>query len=61
MFAADASWDAGKACLHTHGGFRFAEEFDVERKFRERFYQIAPNFIICYIAERVLGLPNSYV
>jgi len=64
MLAADASWEAGEACLQTHGGFGFAEEYDVERKFREtRLYQVAPistNLILCYIAERALGLPKSY-
>jgi acyl-CoA dehydrogenase len=64
MLAADASWEAAEACLQTHGGFGFAEEFDVERKFREtRLYQIAPistNLILCFLAERVLGLPKSY-
>ena len=64
MLAADASWDAAEACLQTHGGFGFAEEYDVERKFREaRLYQVAPistNLILCFIAERVLGLPKSY-
>ncbi len=64
MLAADASWEAAEACLQTHGGFGFAEEYDVERKFREtRLYQIAPistNLILCYIAEQVLGLPKSY-
>jgi acyl-CoA dehydrogenase len=64
MLAADASWEAAEACLQTHGGFGFAEEYDVERKFREtRLYQVAPistNLILCYLAERVLGLPKSY-
>jgi alkylation response protein AidB-like acyl-CoA dehydrogenase len=64
MLAADASWEAAEACLQTHGGFGFAEEYDVERKWREaRLYQIAPistNLILCFIAERVLGLPKSY-
>ena len=64
MLAADASWEAAETCLQTHGGFGFAEEFDVERKFREtRLYQIAPistNLILSYIAEHVLGLPRSY-
>ncbi|MBV9517143.1 MAG: acyl-CoA/acyl-ACP dehydrogenase [Hyphomicrobiales bacterium] len=64
MLAADASWDAGNACLQTHGGFGFAEEYDVERKFREtRLYQVAPistNLILSYLAEHVLGLPRSY-
>ncbi len=64
MLAADASWEAAEACMQTHGGFAFAEEYDVERKFREaRLYQVAPistNLILCYIAEQVLGLPKSY-
>ncbi len=64
LLAADASWDAANACLQTHGGFGFAEEYDVERKFREtRLYQVAPistNLILAYIAEHVLGLPRSY-
>ena len=64
MLAADASWEAAEACLQTHGGFGFAQEYDVERKFREtRLYQIAPistNLILCFIAEQVLGLPKSY-
>jgi len=64
MLAADASWEAAEACLQTHGGFGFADEYDVERKFREaRLYQVAPistNLILCYIAEQVLGLPKSY-
>jgi acyl-CoA dehydrogenase len=64
MLAADASWEAAEACLQTHGGFGFAVDFDIERKFREtRLYQVAPistNLILCYIAEQVLGLPKSY-
>ncbi len=64
MLAADASWEAGNACIQTHGGFGFAEEYDVERKFREtRLYQVAPistNLILSYIAEHVLGMPRSY-
>jgi alkylation response protein AidB-like acyl-CoA dehydrogenase len=64
MLAADASWEAANACLQTHGGFGFAEEYDVERKFREtRLYQVAPistNLILSYLAEHVLGLPRSY-
>ncbi|GAB4181850.1 MAG: acyl-CoA dehydrogenase family protein [Thalassobaculales bacterium] len=64
MLAADASWAAAEACLQTHGGFGFAEEYDVERKFREtRLYQVAPistNLILSYLAEHVLGLPRSY-
>ncbi|MBE0453690.1 acyl-CoA dehydrogenase family protein [Roseovarius autotrophicus] len=64
LLASEASWEAAEACMQTHGGFAFAEEYDVERKFREtRLYQIAPistNLILCYIAEQVLGLPKSY-
>ena len=64
MLAADASWEAAEACLQTHGGFGFAEDYDVERKFREtRLYQVAPistNLILCFLAERALGLPKSY-
>jgi acyl-CoA dehydrogenase len=64
LLGADASWAAAEACLQTHGGFGFAEEYDVERKFREtRLYQVAPistNLILSYIAEHVLGLPRSY-
>lgn len=64
MLAADASWAAADMCVQTFGGFGFAEEYDVERKFREaRLYQVAPistNMILSYIAEHVLGLPRSY-
>jgi alkylation response protein AidB-like acyl-CoA dehydrogenase len=64
LLAADASWAAAEACLQTHGGFGFAEEYDVERRFREtRLYQVAPistNLILSYLAEHVLGLPRSY-
>ena len=64
MLAADASWALAEACVQTHGGFGFAEEYDVERKFREtRLYQVAPistNLILSYLAEHVLGLPRSY-
>jgi acyl-CoA dehydrogenase len=64
LLAADASWSAADTCLQTHGGFGFAEEFDIERKFREtRLYQTAPistNLILSFIAEHVLGLPRSY-
>lgn len=64
MLAADASWAAGEAAVQTHGGFGFAEEYDIERKFREtRLYQVAPistNMILSYISEHVLGLPRSY-
>jgi len=62
--AAKASWEAGEACLQFHGGYGFAAEYDVERKFREtRLYQVAPvstNLILAYVAEHVLGLPRSY-
>lgn len=62
--AAKASWEAANACLQTHGGFGFACEYDVERKFREtRLYQVAPistNMIFSYVAEHVLGMPKSY-
>ena len=64
LLSADASWAAADMCLQTHGGFGFAEEYDVERKFREtRLYQVAPistNLILSYIAEHVLGLPRSF-
>ena len=64
MLAADAAWAAADMCVQTHGGFGFAEEFDVERKFREnRLYQVAPistNLVLSYIAEHILGMPRSY-
>ena len=64
MLAADAAWAAGEACIQTHGGFGFAEEYDIERKYREaRLYQVAPistNMILSYIGEHVLGMPRSY-
>ncbi|MBT3655121.1 MAG: acyl-CoA/acyl-ACP dehydrogenase, partial [Alphaproteobacteria bacterium] len=64
LLAADASWAAAEACLQTFGGFGFAEEYDVERKYREtRLYQIAPistNLILSYIAEHILNMPRSY-
>ena len=64
MLAADASYEAANVCIQTHGGFGFAEEYDVERKFREaRLYQVAPistNLILSYLAEHTLGLPRSY-
>ena len=64
LLAADASWEAGNVAVQTHGGFGFAEEYDIERKFREtRLYQVAPistNLILAYVAEHVLGLPRSY-
>jgi alkylation response protein AidB-like acyl-CoA dehydrogenase len=64
LLAAEASWAAAEACLQTHGGFGFAEDFDIERKYREtRLYQVAPvstNLILAYLAEHVLELPRSY-
>ena len=64
LLGADASWEAANVCLQTHGGFGFAAEYDVERKFREtRLYQVAPistNLILAYVAEHVLGLPRTY-
>ncbi len=64
LLAADASWEAANVCLQTHGGFGFAAEYDVERKFREtRLYQVAPistNLILSYVAEHVLSLPRSF-
>ena len=64
LLAADASWSAAEACVQTYGGFGFAEEYDIERKYREaRLYQVAPistNLILSYLAEHVLGMPRSY-
>ena len=64
LLAADASWEAANACLQFHGGFGFASEYDIERKFREtRLYQVAPvstNMILAHVAEHVLGLPRSF-
>ena len=64
LLAADASWEAANVTVQTYGGFGFAEDYDVERKFREtRLYQVAPistNLILAYVAEKVLGLPRSY-
>ena len=64
LLASEAAWRAADMCVQTHGGFGFAEEYDVERKFREtRLYQVAPistNLILAYVAEHVLGLPRSY-
>ena len=64
MMASEASWAAGNACLDTHGGFGFAVEYDIERKFREtRLYQVAPinnNLVLAYVGQNVLGLPRSY-
>ena len=62
--AAKASWEAANVCLQVHGGYGFAVEYDVERKFREaRLHQVAPistNLVLAYIAEHVLGLPRSF-
>ena len=64
LLAADAAWEAANVCLQTHGGFGFAAEYDVERKFREtRLYQVAPistNLILSYVGEHVLGMPRSF-
>jgi acyl-CoA dehydrogenase len=64
MLGANASFEAANACIQTHGGFGFAEEYDVERKFREtRLCQVAPistNLILSYLAEHVLGMPRLY-
>lgn len=64
LLASEASWKAADTCLQTHGGFGFAEEYDVERKFREtRLYQVAPistNLILAFLGEHVLGMPRSY-
>ncbi len=64
LLAADASWEAANACLQTHGGFGFAAEYDIERKFREtRLYQVAPistNLILSYVGEHILGMPRSF-
>ena len=64
LLASEATWHAAEACLQTHGGFGFAREYDVERKFREtRLYQVAPistNLILSYIAEHVLDMPRSF-
>jgi len=64
LLASEASWAAAEACIQTHGGFAFAEEFDIERKFREtRLYQVAPistNLILAFLAQNALGMPKSY-
>ena len=64
LLAADASWEAANVAVQTHGGFGFAEDYDIERKFREtRLYQVAPistNLILTYVADMCLGLPRSY-
>jgi acyl-CoA dehydrogenase len=61
---AEASWQAANACLDAQGGFGFAEEYDVERKFREtRLYKVAPvsnNLVLAYVGQHVLGMPRSY-
>jgi acyl-CoA dehydrogenase len=64
FLSGEAAWACAEACFTTHGGFAFAREYDVERKWREcRLYQIAPistNMVLAYIAQHVLGLPRSY-
>ena len=64
LLASEASWQAANACLDTHGGFGFAQEYDVERKFREtRLYSVAPvsnNLVLAYVGQHVLGMPRSY-
>jgi acyl-CoA dehydrogenase len=64
LLASEAAWAAANACLDTHGGFGFAEEYDIERKFREtRLYSIAPisnNLVLAYLGQHVLGMPRSY-
>jgi acyl-CoA dehydrogenase len=64
LLASEASWAAANACLDTHGGFGFAEEYDIERKFREtRLYTVAPvsnNLVLAFIGQNVLGMPRSY-
>jgi acyl-CoA dehydrogenase len=64
LLAADAAWEAANACLDTHGGYGFAADYDVERKFREtRLYTVAPvanNLVLAYLGQHVLGLPKSY-
>jgi acyl-CoA dehydrogenase len=64
LLASEAAWQAANVCLDTHGGFGFAAEYDVERKFREnRLYKVAPvsnNLVLSYLAQHVLGMPRSY-
>ncbi len=64
MLASEAAWNAGECCMQTYGGFAFAKEYDIERKWREaRLYKTAPistNLILAYVAQHVLGLPRSY-
>ena len=64
LLASEASWEAADVCMQTFGGFGFAEEYDIERKFREtRLYRTAPistNLILAYLGQHVLGMPRSY-
>jgi acyl-CoA dehydrogenase len=64
LLAANASWEAANVCMQTHGGYGFAVEYDVERKFREtKLYQVAPistNMILSFIGEHILGMPRSF-
>jgi len=64
LLAADASWEAANVAVQTHGGFGFAEDYDIERKFREtRLYKVAPvsnNLILGYLGQHVIGMPRSY-
>ncbi len=64
LLASEATWHAADACMQTHGGFGFAREYDVERKWREtRLFQIAPistNMVLAYVSEHILGMPRSY-
>ena len=64
LLASEASWEAANACLQTHGGYGFATEYDIERKFREtRLYQVAPistNLILSYVSQHVLKMPRSF-
>jgi acyl-CoA dehydrogenase len=64
LLASEAAWEAANACLDTHGGYGFAREYDVERKFREtRLYMTAPinnNLVLAYLGQNVLGMPRSY-
>ena len=64
LLASEAAWEAANVCLTTHGGYGFATEYDVERKFREtRLFTVAPvsnNLVLAYLAQHVLGMPKSY-
>ena len=64
LLASEAAWKAGEAAMQTHGGFSYAREYEIERKWREvRLYQIAPistNLILAYVGQHVLGMPRSY-